>query len=373
MYRFLIIAILMAFTITPALAQEKNGYFEFNKDRFMAGSTVVQDRAGVDDLFMAGQTVRSNRDITGSAHLAGRKVISTGAIGGDAYVSGMEVSIDGKVSGDVTVGGYTLQIGEVEGDLRATGTKLTLSSPISGYALVYGDEVIFESVVKGDVNLRAETAVFADTASIEGKLIVYEKNAGEIQVPARVISEDRIERRDTSEWSEADKEDEAEGWFSKLLGFFKSVLFITVLAALIAAVRPKKLTDLRQHILTHPLQSLLFGFLAISVGLGATLLLMVSGLGFRLALVSLLMTALGAFFGYAIGAYAVGVKALQMANRPAPNSLGPKTIAAGVGAFVISLIALIPYLGWIVILAVTLIGAGSIAIRLFRPKLLTST
>lgn len=370
MYRFLLVAIMMVLAIAPSWAQETQSSFEFNKDRFLAGPTVVQDKVGMDDIFMAGETVESKQDITGSAHLAGRKVISRGVIGGDAYLTGMDITLNGKVTGDVTVTGYTVQIGEVAGDVRVTGANLTLSAPVSGYALISGKDVKFQSVVKGDVNLRADDVVFTNDARIEGQLIVYEEKAGETEVPAQVIAEDRIERRDISEWSDADKEDEAKGWLSKVFGVFKSVLFITVLAALIAAVRPQKLAELRQSILAQPLRNLLFGLLAIAVLLGSTILFLITGIGFRLALVSILIAALGAFMGYAIGAYAIGVKALQHTNRPLPNSLGAKTIAAGVGALVVSVIALIPYLGWIVILAVTLLGAGSIAIRLFRPKLL---
>lgn len=370
MYRFLLVVIMMAFAIMPASADGTKGSFDFNKDRFLVGSTVVQDKVGVDDLFIAGETIESKQDITGSAHLAGRKVTSTGTIGGDAYLAGMEVTLDGTVTGDVTVAGYTIQIGEVVGDLRVTGANLTLSGPVSGYALVAGENVTFNSVVKGDVNLMADEVDFTDASRIEGKLIIYEEETGEISVPAQVISEDQVERRDISEWSETGREDEAEGFGSKLFGLFKSVLFITVLAAVIAAVRPQKLADLRQSILAQPFRNLLFGFLGISAILGATILLLVTGIGFRLALVSLLMAALAAFMGYAIGAYTIGVKALQLANRPDPDSLGAKTFAAGVGAFIVSVIALVPYLGWIVILAVTVVGAGSIVIRLFRPKLM---
>jgi len=370
MYRFLLVVFMMAFSIAPALAQETTSYFDFNKDRFMAGSKVVQDTEGVDDLFMVGETVQSKQDITGSAHLAGRKVISTGAIGGDVYVTGMEVSLEGKVTGDVTVTGYNIQMKDVAGDVRASGASLTLSGPVSGYALVNGRDVTFDSVVKGDVSLAAEEVEFGDESRIEGKLTIYEDDIGEIKIPAGVISEDRVERRDISEWTGDGKEAKTDNWGSAVFKFIKRILFITVIASLIAAVRPQKLNDLRQSIFDQPLQNLLFGFLALSTGLGATIIVMFSGLGFLLVLVSVLIVLLGGFIGYVIGVYTIGVRTLQFANRAEPSTLGNKALAAVVGGLVVSLIALIPYLGWLFVLAITLLGFGSLAVRLFRPVFL---
>ena len=382
MYRFLFVVIILAFSMapalaqetpalaqeTPALAQETKSHFEYNKDHFLAGSTVVQGMVGVDDLFMAGETVRSEQGITGSAHLAGREVISNGAIGGDAYIAGMEVSLKGKVAGDVTVGGYNVIIGEVGGDLRASGANLTLTAPVLGYALVSGDEVNFNSVVKGDVSVAAEEVDFSGDARIEGKLIIYEEKTGATVVPAHVISEDRVERRDLSEWSEDGLQAGNRG--NSLVGFLKRVLFLTVLAVLIAAIRPQKLADLRRSVLGQPLRNLLFGFLAVSVGIGAAILLMFTGLGFLLVLASLLIALLIAFTGFVVGTYAVGVGLLQLVKGPEPDNTRTRIFAAVVGAFAVSIIALIPYLGWLFVLAVALIGGGSITVRLFRPQLL---
>ena len=199
MYRYLLSAIILIMAIHPLAAEDKETYYDFEKDRFMAGATVVQDAEGVDDLFMAGETVRSKEDITGSAHLVGRKIISTGVIGKNAYLAGMDVSLDGKVAGDATVSGYNVNVGEVAGDLRISGANLTISGPVSGYVLAAGDEVRFESAIQGDVSLTARDVEFANGARIAGKLTIYEEQKGALNVPAEVIAEDRIERREIAE------------------------------------------------------------------------------------------------------------------------------------------------------------------------------
>ena len=374
MYKYILISVLILFANSSSFAQERHTKtFDFNKDRFQAGSFVVQDTKGIDDLFMMGENVHSKQDIAGSAHLAGRQVISTGDIGGDAYFAGMEISISGKITGDVTAAGYTIELGEIDGDLRASGSSITLSGPVAGYTLVSGKQVKLNSVFSGDMSMRADNVDFADNARIEGNLIIYEKETGEIVIPSQVISEDRIDRRDVSEWSDAESQSDTESVGSFLGGLFRSILFVTILVALVAAVRPAKLADLRKNILAHPFKNMLFGFLTIAVGLGAAILFLLTGIGFSLALVSLLVALLGALSGYVMGTYAIGVLAIQFTNRPVPESMSSKLIAAGLGALIISVIAKIPFLGWIVVLSVMFAGAGSIAVRMLRPKMTITT
>ncbi len=372
MYRYLLAAILIVFAISPLSAEEKKGYFDFNKDRFLAGATTVQDAEGVDDLFMAGETVRSKKDITGSAHLAGRKIISTGAIGGDAYLAGMDVSQDGKVAGDVTVSGYNVQVGEVAGDLRISGANLVISGPVSGYALIAGDEVQFGSIIKGDVSLTAREINFDGGAKIEGKLTLYEKHTGEVEIPSQVIPEDRIDRRDISEWTEATKELNAWDWRDVLTLFLVGVVAVALIAALIAAIVPQKLADLRRGILDRPFRTFWFGILAESVIIGLTIILMMTVIGLLLVPATVLAALVCAFAGYIVAVYAFGVGLLMSIGQKEPNSIWSRAAAAGIGAFAVGLIAIIPFIGWLFALAIALTGVGSIAVRLFQPKFFAS-
>ena len=245
MLRNLLLAVVLLFATAPLAAEENKGYFEFNKDRFLAGTTTVQDSTGVDDLFMIGETVRSEQAITGSAHLLGRKIISTGEIGGDAYLAGMDLSVDGKIAGDATLAGYNVQVDDVDGDLRMSGANLVVSGTVSGYALIAGDDVRIESVIKGDVSLTAREVEFADGARIEGSLTIYEEQAGKVQVPSGVISPGQVERRDISEWSESATELEVWDWPRALRRFLTGVMAITIIAAVIAALVPNKLAELQ--------------------------------------------------------------------------------------------------------------------------------
>lgn len=368
MFRLLPVAIICMVAATPIQAQENERYFDFSGDRFLAGVAPVHDTEGVDDLFMAGNTVRSKQSITGSAHLAGRKVVITGAVRGDAYVAGADVSLDGPVGGDATVSGYNVQVAAVAGDLIIAGANLVISGPVSGYALVAGDDVRFESVIKGDVTLAAQEVDFSEGARIEGTLTVYEEQLGDVEVPAQVVPEDRVDRRHISEWSEADLDLEVLDGRGTLTEFFSGVAIVAVMAVVIAAFAPTKLRELRRCILDRPFRTLWFGILAESVIVGSTIILIVTVIGLVLAPATLAAALAIPFAGYVVAAYALGVGLLITMGQSEPNSIGSRALAAGIGALAAGIIGAIPYIGWLCVISLSLAGVGAFALWLFRPQ-----
>lgn len=372
MCRLLLAMMMVIFAGGAAVAQDKASYFDFGGDSFRAGPTAVLDVDGVDDLFMAGDTLRVENAIGGTAHLAGRKIFVTQAIGGDAYVMGMELTLDGPIAGDATVTGYQIRLGDVGGDLRVTGSNIEITGPVGGYALIAADEVEIGAVIAGDVSLTAREVDFDDGARIEGTLTLYEEKGNRLEIPASVVPEDRVQRREIKEWSEAAEGLQVWSWRGAIWQFVKGVVLITALAALAAALAPNRLAELRRNILERPFRNLLIGFLAVSVLIGSTVLLMMTLVGLILTPLTVVGAIVSGFAGYVVGAYAVGVWLTVLAGRSEPRSIGERAIAAAVGAVVVAVIGLIPFIGWLFVLALSLAGAGAIAVWLFRPRFFVS-
>lgn len=361
--------ILAVFLASAALAQDQ-GAARIGDDAFLGGATVVHDSAGVDDLFMAGETITSAAPITGSAHMVGRKVTLAASAGGDVYAAGMEVAVTGEVTGDATLAGYEVRVeGAVGGDLRASGAKVNVSAPVGGYASVAGDEIRIDSVISGDAHLTGRSVDFGPDARVEGTLTVYEEEVGRIEVPESVASLDRVSRVKVEEWG-------PEGmpaalrpitWQRLVLKFLGGVLVITVLAALTAALLPGPIAALRRQILAMPFRSIWFGFLALSTLAGAAILSAMTLIGLFVMPAVILAAVLTGFIGYVIGAYALGVGLMLAFGRGEPATFGARAIAAGVGALVAGLVALIPLLGWLFVLALTLAGVGALTLRQLRP------
>ncbi len=353
----------------PAWADDDPAHFDFGGDSFRAGVSVSHDAAGADDLFLAGDRVTGKTDITGSAFLAGRKVTMEGAVAGDVYAAGEGVAIQGDVSGDASLLGRTVSVANVGGDLRVAASELRLTGIIGGNAIIAGDDVTFDSEVGGNVALGAQRVDWGDAASIAGQLIVYEKELGSLEVPERVASIDRVERRI------AEKQDEPpqSTWRPSIDDFLFEVIVVAVLAILIAALMPTRLAGMQNRVLARPLHTLWLGFLSLSAVTGASVLLAITIIGLPLVAALALLAIIGIIFGYVIATYVLGVRLLLAAGRPELDSIGNRAIAAGAGALAAAVIGLIPFLGWLVAIALALAGIGAITVQLVRPAFFAET
>ncbi|SHH65996.1 hypothetical protein [Marivita hallyeonensis] len=362
MLRFLsiLVAGVLAF---PVLADDESASLRMGDDTFIGGRSVVHSANDTDDLFMAGETVSGSADITGSAHLAGRAVSYDGAVGGDVYAAGEEIEITGDVSGDVTVIGRALTVGSVGGDLRIAGSELHLTGDVGGYAMIAGEDVRIDGRIAGDLRLAADDVDWGSAATIGGRLILYEEDPGELEVPGDLVPSDRIERLEIEEWEGPQPPSLRRAVASFVLG----VIVVAGLAALIAALVPDRLADMRRLILDRPFHTLWLGFLTQSAVIGAGVVFALTIVGLLFTPAMLLLAVVGGFCGYVVAAYAFGVGLLTAFGKPEPEVIGDRALAAGVGALSAGIIGLVPFFGWLFVLALVLAGIGAITLRVIRP------
>lgn len=358
----------------PARSEDDSARFDFGGDAFRAGMSVTHDAAGADDLFMAGDRVTGRVDITGSAHLAGRKVTMEGAVSGDVYAAGEDVAIQGDVSGDASLLGRTVSVARVGGDLRAAASELQVSGNIGGNAIIAGRDVVFDATVGGDVTLAARNVDWGEAASIAGRLIIHEEELGDLEVPERVASVDRVERREV-EGREVERQQEPRRshWWSSIGDFLFEVIVVTILAVLIAALMPTRLAKMQRQVLARPIHTLWLGFLSLSAVTGASILLAVTIVGLPLVVALVLLAFVGTIAGYAVATYVLGARLLLATGRPEPDSIGSRGIAAGAGALAAAVIGLIPFLGWLFAIALALAGIGAITVQSIRPVFFADT
>ncbi len=358
----------------PAWADDDSARFDFGGDAFRAGMSVTHDAAGADDLFMAGDRVTGRVDITGSAHLAGRKVTMEGAVSGDLYAAGEEVAIQGNVSGDASLLGRTVSVARVGGDLRVAASDLQVGGNIGGNAIIAGRDVAFDAAVGGDVTLAARNVDWGEAASIAGRLIIHEEELGDLEVPERVASVDRIERREV-EGREVERQQEPRRshWRSSIGDFLFEVIVVTILAVLIAALMPTRLAKMQRRVLARPIHTLWLGFLSLSAVTGASILLAVTIVGLPLVAALVLLAFVGTIAGYAVATYVLGARLLLATGRPEPDSIGSRGIAAGAGALAAAVIGLVPFLGWLFAIALALAGIGAITVQSIRPVFFADT
>ena len=366
--RVLMIALLALCAALPARAETPAG-FSLGGDVYVAGGQVTHAADGAASIFMAGETVRQSAGIAGSAHLAARRVIVAGPVDGSVYAAGMDVALRDVVAGDATLAAYTATIeAAVGGALRVAASRVDVTAPIGASALIRADRLRLDAPIEGDAAIATDRIEFGDAARVAGTLRLYSNDHDAIELPESVIAADRVERLPRAEWDGIDRPELVRlSWWHLLGGFLGGVVVVALLAALVAAVAPKTLAGMRRRVLARPFATLGYGFLTLSALIGAAVMLALTLVGLFVSPAAIALAALTGFAGYVVGAYSFGAGLLIAVGRGEPTSLGQRAAAAFAGALVAGLIALIPILGWLFVLALSLAGAGALVHAMLRP------
>ncbi|GGD46976.1 hypothetical protein [Sinisalibacter lacisalsi] len=364
-----IIPFLFIALATPTLAQD-DADWRFGGDAYLAGRTVTLSGEAVDDLFAAGDKVTARTEIGGSAHMAGRYVTLMSRVGENFYGAGMEVDVEAPVAGDVTIMGQRLTITEpVSGDVRATGSRIRLDAPVAGNALLAGETITLNAAIMGDLALATPDVSWGDAASVAGEVHIYTDDPDNVDVPERVASADRVTFHPARAFDAVDGDvlQERPGFFTRLRGWLGGILAVGLIGTLFGAIAPKQLAALRERALDRPLRTGLLGFAGLSALVGSVVFLAMTGIGIVVIPVALIAAVLLGIGGYVVGTYSIGVWATAVAGRPMPKSIGDRALAAFSGAAIGALIGLIPWLGWLAVMAIFLVGAGAVVVRITRP------
>lgn len=368
MLRIVFSFLLMALA-APALAQD-DADWRFGGDAFLAGRSVTLSGAPVGDLFAAGDKVTANTEVEGSAHMAGRYVTLMSRVGENFYGAGMEVDIEAPVAGNVTIMGQRLTVSEpVSGNLRATGSRIRLDAPVAGNALVAGETVSVSAAIMGDLALATPDVTWGEAASVAGEVHIYTDDPDAIEVPERVASADQITFHPARAFDAVEGEEgqARPGFFMRLRGWLGGILAVGLLGTLFGAIAPNHLAALREHALDRPFRTGLLGFAGLSALVGSVVFLAMTGIGIVVIPFALIAAVLLGIGGYVIGTYSLGVWVTAVAGRPLPKSTGDRALAAFSGALIGALIGLIPWLGWLAVMAIFLVGAGAVVVRITRP------
>jgi hypothetical protein len=369
MLRLLFALLLPLACATTVAAQSTGGALDLGTDRFRAGSEIRFDEASAGDVFFAGGDIDLAAPIAGSAHVAGHRVAVAAAVPGGLYALGRYIGVTAP-AGSAMLAGYAVRVeAPVAGNLRAFGSRVVVAADVGGAALLVGREVEITGNIAGDVVLFADTLRFGPDARIDGRLTLYGDEGADLAVPASVVAPERVERRSIREDTRPGADFAPMSFAERIAAFGGGVLVLTVLGTLAASIVPRVVEQLRAIVAEAPWRTFGFGFLALSLLVGATILLVATVLGIVLAPFALIAAVLLAVTGYVVAVYLLGVWIVTRGDMLEPDTFPEFALTALAGAIVAGLLTLVPFLGWIVPPLLTLTGAGAIALALFGRRL----
>jgi hypothetical protein len=332
-------------------------------------------------------TVASNETIDSSLWAGGKNIDIAGTVNGDVFCGGQTVNISGSVKGDVICAGQTITItGSIEGSVRLLAQTINLNGQIARNASAAAQTINAdsESLVGGDASFAVENvnlngtigrdlAVAGSSASLSGEVKRDIKSSveklsltGNAKVGGSVsyTSKDKIQVSGNAKVAgtvtQHQPKQEKEPWVRLLFFtgvgalFFSVVLLLT--AFIITALIPQLVHAVSGQGLRRFWRALLVGFVASIVVPVLGILLMISVVGIPLGILLFLSWLLIALSSGLFSAYYVGRRFWTGQNNPVFRVL--------LGGAILLLLAMVPFVGGLVVLLSFWLGAGMLLLEL---------
>ena len=322
-------------------------------DLYTAGGSVSIGTAVKQDLFVAGGEVLVTGAVEQDLFAAGGNVTVLGEVKGDARLAGGNVTVNSKIGEDVLAAGGTINFSSnaaIVGDLHAAGGNIVLNAPVAGSVMLYGEEVLINSAITGAVNVKAKRLTFGPASRVPGVITFKGAEQAIIQEGA-VVSDIKFTLH------------EFEKPAAKAKQFLVAGFFIALLAKMLAALLLMKFFgNTAQAVVktayAKPWQSLGIGLVGIIVIPTVTVLLLATVIGFYLALLLGLWFVMALAITGLMSAIFAGGLLFKWIQRTKELELSWWSVVAGV--LVLSVLKLIPVIGWSVLVIVCLMTFGSV-------------
>jgi cytoskeletal protein CcmA (bactofilin family) len=322
-----------------------------NGDYFAAGELVEISGTINGDLYAAGGQVVIDGRVNGDILVAGGRVRVSGTVAQDVRVAGGQVAIGGSVGRNVTVAGGNVELApsaDVRGGIVAAAGSIDLSAPLGAAAKIAAGTATIGNRIGGDVEVAVGTLRIGSRADIQGNVTYWSAREASVSEGARVHG--KLVRNAPPErprvWPAA-----AFAWFVLI-----SINFVSTLILGLLSLRffPRFHRAVVTTLSDRPWTALATGFIAIVVLPVVLGLLFTTVLGIPLALILM-----AAFFIliYWSRIYAISRIGEAILGRLRPES--SRALAFLLGLLVYYILAVIPFIGWLVIPLVVLFGLGA--------------
>lgn len=322
-------------------------YGTVNGDIFVAGDNITIDSENINgDVFAAGNNISIKGKINGSLRLAGQRMDVSGEVAGNALVFGQSfiVDSDSKIDGHLSFFGQMVSVAGQAGSLEGAMETASIGGKINNDVDLY----LSGAPVKNPLQL-------SEGASIGGNL--YYKSLNELSINKDLVSGDVA-------YNKIVKKDKP---FLDRRGIFAMIvkLFGMIIVGMVGLYMwPRVFSDAFNRTRKHSVRALLKGILTLVVTPLVCFLITITIIGIPLAIVGLVLWALGLYLAQVMGAWLLG-SALKdrFLKKYKWSPLGIMSF----GALIYVLVAKIPFIGFFFIMIVYVIAWGNF-VELFKIK-----
>lgn len=349
---------------------------------FKSSENLVVDNDINDDFYVAAGRAEINGNIYGDLLIAGGEVAINGDVMGDLMVAGGRVSVKGNVGDDIRMlGGQVAIYGTVGDDVLVAGGQVDIAktSVIKGSLVMGAGYLTIDGEVQEDV--RGAVGMLILNGKINGDLIVTIQETLNVSESALIMGDLKYSSlidmniptdsvKGMIHFNKFDNEEALKEVTNAYLSFrIASYLSALLIVLLLVWLTPNALISASLNTKKDVLKTFGVGVVTVIAGFIGAILLMITVIGIPLGLML--------FGGLLIAGYLAKIFVAVWAagyvidfKKKTLKHLRLKMFGAiAVAMLVYYLIALVPYIGWLIDIILFLIGIGSL--MLVKKEFLT--
>ncbi|MFQ6007354.1 MAG: hypothetical protein ACE5K8_00220 [Candidatus Zixiibacteriota bacterium] len=374
---------------------------EIDDDLYAFGENVTVDGLIKGDLVVGARDVFINGEVTESENIICYKLHHTGFVHNSLRAFANTITIDGRVGRSLMFFGYDCRIGKgasIERDVTIGGYSARLEGTVGGKATIWADRIYLSGEIEGDVELEGKQITISPPTTIKGNLTYTSEKEIDIDPSAGVTVLGKTEWKQPEQKPEKEHEDKAGAGLRDVVFEVSKLLAAFLFGIIVILVFRRYARESFEQLRTRFAVSVAAGFLTLLIVIGAVLILLVSvvfiliGLalisgnlapvGALVLVLSILMVPITSFAAVSGGivfysgkilfALLVGYLLVKL-FKSQPALLGKGQLLLGL--IVLTLLFAVPYVGFLIYLLVTIIGAGGIVlgIKSCRPAVQKAT
>lgn len=331
-------------------------------DLYLAGGEVAM-KANVDeDLTLVGGDITVGETVGDDARIAGGKIIITSDVGDDLIVLGGEVTVSesSTIGGDVYVlGGDIVLDGTIEGDLYVRAGSVKVSGTIGGNVDIRADSLRFSAEVGGNSILSSKDLHISNTAQFQQDVHYWQPQGQYYFAGASVQGKAEYDESLSFQAMDDLKKGAAQVFAAGVMAIAGYALLSASLVILLLILLTKTyFTDAAKRLQRAPGVSFWYGLLYIIVTPFIAFFFLLSVIGIPIALFIGVLYVFSMVFARAFTAILL-TKWLQIHYDKKWNTGIFYVLSVGM-YLLIRIVDLIPFIGHLLSLIVTLMMFGSV-------------
>jgi len=325
-------------------------------DLYIAGGDIIIDGTVNGDIFGVGRSLTINGTINGGVSFAGQTITVNGEIAHGARLAGQTINVSGNIGRDLVAAGADVTVtstAKIGSDpILAVGTS-RIDGHINGNIIGGASEVTITDGVGGNIELEADKLTIASTANIQGNLTYTSENEANIQSGAQIGGTTTHKVPEVKEPARA-------GPFSGIGGKVIAFLMTLLAGIVIILVAPRRAASVGASIRHEPWLSLGWGAIILFATPVAAIVTLITVVGVPVGLIGLTLYGIGIYLSQiAVGLF-IGYWIIGYFRKVETRGILVGSLA--LGFTVLTLLKLIPYVGFPLWLATVLFGLGALLV-----------